>query len=83
MLLVIFNVFGEKNEDEENGSWWIIVMIKLLLLFCYVQWIVKSIDDDIFILIDINVKEYKGIIVFFFYLVLVVRQVDLFEKICF
>lgn len=36
MLLVIFNVFGEKNEDVENGSWWIIVMIKLLLLFCYV-----------------------------------------------
>lgn len=49
------------------------LIIKLFFVLCDIRWSVKVNDDDIFILIDMNVEEFKGIIVYFFYLVLVVN----------
>lgn len=42
------------------------VIIYLILVFFFVEWSLKGSSDEIFILIDSNVVEYKGIINFFF-----------------
>lgn len=52
------------------------VIIYLILVFFFVEWSLKGSSDEIFILIDSNVVEYKGIINFFFYLVLVVKNIN-------
>lgn len=43
----------------------------------------KDKNDDIFRLIDFNSEEYKGILIFFFYFVLVVKGKGCLENYCF
>lgn len=56
------------------------VIIKLILVVYDVYWKVKCKDDDLFLLIDVNVEEYKGMFSFLFCFVLVVKKNELLES---
>lgn len=56
------------------------MIIELILVVCNVYWKVKYKDDDLFLLIDVNVEEYKGMFNFLFCFVLVVKKNELLES---
>lgn len=62
-----------KRKNDEMGIKMFVVLIKLFLVVSYVKWSKKNNDDNFFILVDVNVEDYKGILNFFFCFVLVFK----------
>lgn len=76
-------VSEEKVEDENNGGQRITVTIKSIPEPFHVQWSAKRKEDDTFVPIDTNAKEYEGTTVTLPHPVLFVKQKDQLENICF
>lgn len=76
-------VCEEKTEVEINGGQWITVTIKSIPAPYHVQWSKRKKEEDTFLPIDINAKEYKGTTVSFPHPVLFVKQKDQLENNCF
>lgn len=49
------------------------MIIDLFLIFFDIFWSRKGRDNDKFILIDVNIKKYKGLLIVLFYLLLVIN----------
>lgn len=70
----------EKQEDENTGRQRFTLTIQSFPAPCHIQWSAKVNDDDIFIPVDINAKEYKGTTEYLPHPVLVVNQGNQLEK---
>lgn len=70
----------DRVENKENGSLLFKVRIEVILIFYYIWWNKRGISDKNFMLVDVNVEEYKGMISFFFDLVFVLNNINEFEN---
>lgn len=70
----------DRVENKGNGSLLFKVRIEVILIFYYIQWNKRGICDKNFMLVDVNVEEYKGMISFFFDLVFVLNNINEFEN---
>lgn len=70
----------DRVENKGNGSLLFKVRIEVILIFYYIQWNKRGISDKNFMLVDVNVEEYKGMISFFFDLVFVLNNINEFEN---
>lgn len=61
---------------KEDGSLWFMMIIKLVLVLYFVKWNIKENYIDIFELINVSVVEYIGILIIFFYFVLVIKYLE-------
>lgn len=70
----------DRVENKGNGSLLFKVRIEVILIFYYIWWNKRGISDKNFMLVDVNVEEYKGMISFFFDLVFVLNNINEFEN---
>lgn len=70
----------DRVENKGNRSLLFKVRIEVILIFYYIQWNKRGISDKNFMLVDVNVEEYKGMISFFFDLVFVLNNINEFEN---
>lgn len=65
--------------NKEDGSQRFVATIQSIPAPCYVQWSLKSINDDMFTPIDVNSEEYNGTLNTLPQPVLVVKNANQFE----
>lgn len=65
--------------NKEDGSQWFVATIQSIPAPCFVQWSLKSMNDDMFTPIDVNSEDYKGTLNTLPHPVLVVKNSNQFE----